>query len=542
MKHILPLSLLLMLFSANLAANAATSGSTVNAASCNQSDVQSALNSVTASTTVVNIPAGTCDWSGNLTWTVPSGVTNLTIQGQTAVNCTGTPGTASYACTAADNTVIRDSWSGSSTSPLVIQMGSGNPTFRMTGMTIEGNTGSVKNDGIIVFYGKSDAFRLDHNHFNVGAYTNHFGTFTGRLYGELEGVLDHNIYDNGGSNTVAQGFAISNTIGDSIGYGDGTWSAPTNFGSSAFIFIEDSIMNGGELEDCDTAGRFVARYNTILNGSTGSAAIHVHGTKTQAGRGRSCRAYEAYHNYVVGPSSPDYALVGSAGGPSLVWGNTLASGYNFLTAVGASRNDGSETETNTPNGWGYCGTAVNGNGVGSGWDGNSSSTTGYPCLDGIGRGQGKSLNGQNFSNALNSLTSSIAWPQQYLEPVYYFANSLPSGIPVADLRDQSTQFNRDIYVDNPSFNGTTGTGSGLLSARPTSCTPGPGGTWGTSPTGSYGVAYFATDTQTLSVCTAADTWTDIYKPYAYPHPLVSGATTASTPPPPPSNLTGTVVN
>ena len=52
---------------------------TINAASCNQSDVQKALNSVTSSTTTVNIPAGTCTWTSQLTFVVPSGSTMLSI-------------------------------------------------------------------------------------------------------------------------------------------------------------------------------------------------------------------------------------------------------------------------------------------------------------------------------------------------------------------------------------------------------------------------------------------------------------------------------
>jgi hypothetical protein len=45
----------------------------MNAASCNLSDVQSAFNSVTASTTIVSIPAGICDWTGQITWAIPLG-------------------------------------------------------------------------------------------------------------------------------------------------------------------------------------------------------------------------------------------------------------------------------------------------------------------------------------------------------------------------------------------------------------------------------------------------------------------------------------
>jgi hypothetical protein len=162
--------------------------------------------------------------------------------------------------------------------------------------------------------------------------------------------------------------------------------------------------------------------------------------------------------------------------------------------------------------------------------GNQTTALGYPCLDGIGRGQTvQSLNGPDFPGRLNSSTGTIAWPHQYLEPAYVFMNSIP-GVTDTELniRDTSTTQNVDVFIENPKFDGTTGTGFGLLSARPSTCTAGPGGTYYTSPTRSYGVAYWATDANggqgELYVCTAANTWTAIYQPYPYPHPLAGGGT------------------
>ena len=530
-----------------------SSGTTINASSCSESAVAAALSSVSSAgaNVTVNIPAGTCAWTSQLSWSVPSTATNLTIQGQTTINCSGTPGSSSYSCTPTDSTVIQDSIS-TNINPWQIALAGANTNFRMTGLTIEGGSGVVKNNGILVLFGPSHNVRLDHIHFNVSTYTTSFSTFTGRLFGEIEGVMDHDIFTNActGCNTLSQGFAFSNTIGDGVGNGDGTWANPTNFGSNQFMFLESSIIYGGETEDCDTAGRFVVRYNSILWGSTGSATIHTHGTKTQAGRGRGCRAFEAYNNYIQGPTTSQYAAIGSAAGPALIWGNTLASGWNNLSAISTTRNDGSETETNNPYGWGYCGTSIKGNGVGSQWDGNSGgggspTASGYPCLDGLGRGQGQSLNGKPFAvspNAYNPSTdyanlstNSISWPNQYLEPMYYFCNSLPGGIPevVINSGDTADQFNRDIYKAATSFTGASGTGCGLLANRPTSCTAGPGGTYGTSPTGSYGVGYFATDANSgqgeLYVCTATNTWTGVYEPYVYPHPLAGGTPQTSNP-------------
>jgi hypothetical protein len=152
------------------------------------------------------------------------------------------------------------------------------------------------------------------------------------------------------------------------------------------------------------------------------------------------------------------------------------------------------------------------------------------------------LNGANLPKRLNSATGTIAWPHQYLEPIYLFDNSVGGAVEVS-IRDSSTTQNVDIFADNPVFIGTTGTGTGLRALRPLICTPGPGGPYYTSPTGSYGVAYFAIDDNggqgELYVCTAPNVWTGIYTPYTYPHPLVTGSGTSGTVPPP-TNVTTTV--
>lgn len=74
---------------------------------------------------------------------------------------------------------------------------------------------------------------------------------------------------------------------------------------------------------------------------------------------------------------------------------------------------------------------------------------------------------------------------------------------------------REYYLYDGSFDGTSGMGSGLRSARPATCTTGVGywstdqGDWNSE--GADGV---------LDVCTSTDTWTDAYyEPYDYPHPL-----------------------
>jgi hypothetical protein len=239
-------------------------------------------------------------------------------------------------------------------------------------------------------------------------------------------------------------------------------------------------------------------------------------------------------------------------GPALVWGNSVpvvnsgsGSGYQwFITLHSMRRDNGTYSEAPAPNGWGYCGTSFNGSG--SPWDQNSNSTSGYACLDQPGRGKGDLLVGQS-PNKKNSTTGTITWPHQALEPVYEWQNSF-SGVPnnPGGLMNNYGGLvqNQDFYAftktsadgvnwSGSAFNGTVGTGSGPLSARPSSCTAGPGGN-------TPGVAYWATDQNALYVCNPTNTWTKYYAPYTYPHPLIQGGSSSGSNVSPPSNLSAIV--
>ena len=528
---------------------------TINAASCKASDVQSALNSASAATTTVVIRSGTCSWTSDVSYTIPASVTNLTVQGQTTVNCTGTAGTSTYACTATDNTVIVDSYSGGQpdNNPiLTINTGAASTLFRMTGITFQGGNAGTnpKAGGTIIIQGNSQNVRIDHNHFNDTTYSPQILGSWVRIYGPLEGVADHNVFDLGLNNTynwINGGIEFDNNIGDTVGRGDGMFNLASGWGTTAFFFMENNVFNGGVADDCGVgggSGKFVLRYNS-LHGL--ALPMQNHGTKTDQAGVRGCRAEEIYHNYVdTGPNtSNEDTVISLKNATGLIWGNTVASGYNHFIVLNTDRQGITKDEKAPPNGWGTCGSATNpgsGSAGPTNWDGNQT-TFGYPCLDMPGRGQTlQALNGQPFATRLNSSTGSIGWPQQYLEPIYSFDNTLTVSAMWYTL-DQVTLTNRDFYFDCGTYNsscsggftGAAGTGSGPLASRPATCTAGPGGTYGASPTGSYGVAYWATNANNgngvLYVCTATNTWTQIYTPYVYPHPLIAGGT-AGTPDPP----------
>lgn len=139
--------------------------------------------------------------------------------------------------------------------------------------------------------------------------------------------------------------------------------------------------------------------------------------------------------------------------------------------------------------------------------------------------------------------TNTSWPRQNTEPLYSWLNT-QNGAPFNALFELPTLFpyptikeNRDFFNQNPSFapsttsnsSLTTGVGYGTHANRPAHCTPGVDGPQPQSGTGNApGVAYWETDTNTLYVCTAPDTWTQYYKPYVYPHPLVSEVPAAPT--------------
>lgn len=116
---------------------------------------------------------------------------------------------------------------------------------------------------------------------------------------------------------------------------------------------------------------------------------------------------------------------------------------------------------------------------------------------------------QEFDVRLLSTSNPI--PRE-VSSAYYWGNRNGSSLPTLSVINDSGCYptiakNINCWIENPSFDGTAGVGVGLLSARPTTCTT--------------GVAYWATDTQTLYRATATNVWTAYYQPYTYPHPLRS---------------------
>lgn len=516
----------------------------INAASCSASDVSKALSSVNQATATVVIPAGTCQWTTNLTYAAPSAVTSLTIQGQTTCTGSGDPAQNNLACT--DATIIQDNDTTHSNSLISL---SSNGFIRWTGITVEAGSGITKNSGYFVI-SSGGSIRIDHSHFNGDTFT---GATPDSDYVEVGGctvgVVDHSIFTTTGAES---GFAITDYNGQSCNgtsNGDGSFAAATGFGTSNAIFVEQNLFqnnsNAGsrQANDCVLGGRGVFRFNTFNNG----AHLQTHPTGN-AGQQRGCRMTEVYANQWVYNMGANYVntLFFFSSGTALVWGNTAQRGYGSFVQLTDCRS-GSDGAGHTrcgypnipaPNGWGLCGSS-------SPWDGNTNGS-GYPCIDQAGRGQSDLLTGA-FPSKVNSVKNTIAWPNQKLEPLYFWLNSYSplgngngSDTPVIIDGSIWTQ-NQDYYIssdqnsgkDCNGFTGATGIGCGPRSSRPSTCTAGVA--WWSADQGSWNQSGNGFGNGVLDICTSSNTWTNAsYAPYTYPHPLANGS--AASPPAAPTNI------
>jgi hypothetical protein len=239
---------------------------TVNANSASQSDVAAAIASAADGDTVT-IPGGTASWTRTLR--VKRGIT---IQGA-----------------GVGSTIIKDSVQSGSLLQVTLVAGK---LSRITGIEFQDGGRTTYNNvpGIIHVDGSNtdgSQFRLDHNKFSVN--------------GNLEmdtviGVADHNTFTTAGRGA----FTIFGDNWNNISGGDASWSAPCNFGSSQFFFIEDNTFTNTDTvqqafaSDAYDGARFVFRHNNMVG-----MIIGDHGTESH-GRGRGSRAFEVYNNTMDG--------------------------------------------------------------------------------------------------------------------------------------------------------------------------------------------------------------------------------------------------
>lgn len=494
--------LVLFLFFASTAHAACTgSGTTWSCpAGASVADVQSAINNASDGA-VITFAAGSYNWSSKINFSQSAGATLI---------C-ASPG----ACTvAAGGTVL-----GTST-----YSGTNNHLYRISGFVFN-ESSSV----FVIWFGSSCSgctgsytkVRVDHNQFNLpaGAVAAFFGE--NKSVTNTFGVIDHNTVTSSGS------VQILNMIG-------GTQTAPpsSQLGTGNNMFVEDNTINitsmtnsGDGCMDSWGGAAIVWRHNTSLN-----CLVTAHGV-THAGGPNNIELYNNTIQVNSGSSSAGVAdcyrcFHHQGSGTFIAFNNVFSAtgGHNGdAIAVTHYRDYANSIDGGLP----PCdGTqSIDGNrSPGATW-------AGYPCWHQPGR-----------DPATGNVKPMYAWNNYWSDTKGQINLTLEDFGGATDFAPMHMKYEREAYnavsasaqtSASAPFTGANGMGFGTLANRPSICTT------NTTEAGS-GVGYFATDTNTLYACTAANTWTVYYTPYTYPHPLVSGSTGTSNPPPIPSNLSTTV--
>jgi hypothetical protein len=280
---------------------------TINAATCSQAAVQSAVNSASSGDTVI-VPAGTCTWSSS-------------VQSTKAIAIKG----AGIA-----NTVI-NSGINSAYGVGIIQYtpstGEATKTFELSGFTLDGRYGS----GCFLANAPDATTAIT----GLKVHDNKFANGNSRaiiLSGLEFGVFYKNQFQD---NYIA----IS-----SIGSEMAGWNYPLTQGGANYPYFEDNTFNqtiarGGFIVETGRGGRIVFRHNAITNyGGGGGEVFDAHGVNGSYPSDTGTVSAEYYNNN-IGLSTSTRVLFHRGG--KMIFANNVITGSGYL-------------EMTEYQGWSYC--------------------------------------------------------------------------------------------------------------------------------------------------------------------------------------------
>jgi hypothetical protein len=248
----------------------------------------------------ITIPAGTFTWSTGVRFPRPDQpVKAITLQGA-----------------GAGSTIIKDNVQGTQ---LIMWTLAANANSRLTGIDFQDGgraSPAFAPGGVLHIAGDNrngGTFRYDHCKQSVKGPI---------VCDAVIGVIDHNAFP---ADVWTPPIYPDAYIWNGLDFGDGAWADPTGFGTDRFLFIEDNVFTKQTpatyaITDSEGGGRFVIRYNQILNGGL----VANHGTES-TGRPRGGRAIEVYNNTFEGGGINKF--VGDLRSGCLLFHDNTVSGY-----------------------------------------------------------------------------------------------------------------------------------------------------------------------------------------------------------------------
>ena len=374
----------------------------------------------------------------------------------------------------------------------IVGQGIGQTTIAVSGtktvLTIAANsvriTGITFSGGAVVNISSGSAWRVHHCQFTSNAFDTAVFLRGASKTTQPYGLVDHCDFYN--TRCLSQVWPA--TIASEL-TGSSHFTLPLGLGTDAAMYVEDSTFLSTvatNAMDENHAGKYVFRHNEVTD-------YYVEAHSVQ-GYHRASRSWEIYANQFIQVSRTMSFPMYLRGGTGVVYDNTITGTWGLMLAFDLVRCHTDLNPESYPQG--FCdGT--------SDWDGNTVGMAGYPGRDQIGRAIDD-----------GAWPASAPYPAQTLTPAYIWNSTITylggAAVPLTAYAAFNSpdyiQADRDFYQDaTGTFDGTSGVGRGLRSARP--------------ETGLVaGVGYWATDEATLYVATDATTWAVHYTPYTYPHP------------------------
>jgi hypothetical protein len=354
----------LIVFMLTVTYAADTSAATIFATTCDQQDVQTAINSAGHGDTVI-IPDGSATWSSSITVNK-----SVTLKGG---------GIYSVDAEHEDNGTwpLTINCNYSTDSAIVINGPSGG-AVRVSGISFTGTVPRGTSGGGVfqIEATNESSYRIDNCKFSLSS----GNILTSNCSGRGEGLVDH-IHAVVNACNEDNGIVAKDARVDS--YGDWAFTQAVGFGTGNFLFVEDSTflktctngMASTYCMDAQAGGRYVFRHNYVRD-----QMITWHGTSTGAPE-RGGYVFEIYNNefyWSLGTYWKYHTAIFSRGGTCIIYNNT-ASYYHSLWKTWVRRTEGSFGRFGKADGT-------------KAWDGNWGSPypTAYPLLDQPGRGAASS--------------------------------------------------------------------------------------------------------------------------------------------------------